>query len=57
MFTMDDNLSATVRQERGPPRAMRTLGQHLATRLVEIGVTHVFGVPGAYWLLRHGAMR
>ena len=25
---------------------MRTLGQHLATRLVEIGVTHVFGVPG-----------
>jgi len=30
---------------------MRTLGQHLATRLVEIGVTHVFGVPGAYFLL------
>ena len=34
---------------------MRTLGQHLATRLVEIGVTHVFGVPGAYSLLRRAA--
>lgn len=25
----------------------RTLGQHLASRLVEIGISHVFGVPGA----------
>ena len=25
----------------------RTLGQHIATRLVQIGVTDFFGVPGA----------
>ena len=35
---------------------MRTLGQHIATRLVEIGVTHVFGVPGEYWLLLCAAL-
>lgn len=29
----------------------RTLGEHLATRLVEIGITHVFGVPGDYNLV------
>lgn len=29
----------------------RTLGQHIATRLVEIGVTHIFGVPGDFNLV------
>mmetsp|Transcript_17263 Transcript_17263/g.51667 ORF Transcript_17263/g.51667 Transcript_17263/m.51667 type:complete len:571 (-) Transcript_17263:327-2039(-) len=30
---------------------MRTLGQHIATRLVELGVTHIFGVPGDFNLV------
>ena len=32
----------------GPPPAPRSLGQHIASRLAQVGVNHAFCVPGDY---------